>query len=125
MARQLLANQLVQPSTKDSKVLPGDLVVLSFDAEGLQATAVSRVRYALGVELSRKGAARPDYSRAGEDREAVLPFGGTRLPLHAVAKPKASAHRTNRSADLLKEKPSLLTSARCACAFGRRTSGSS
>jgi hypothetical protein len=69
----------------DSKFLAGDLAVLSFDAEGLQPTGRSRVRYGVGIELSRKGAAKPEYSRAPHDRDAVVPFGGTRLPLHAVA----------------------------------------
>ena len=69
----------------DSKFLAGDLAVLSFDAVGLQATGRNRVRYAVGIELSRKGADKPEYTRAPEDREAVTALGGTRLPLHAVA----------------------------------------
>jgi hypothetical protein len=69
----------------DNKFLPGDLAVLSFDVDGLQPTGRNRVRYSMGMELSRKGAAKPDYTRAPDDQEAVTALGGTRLPLHAVA----------------------------------------
>jgi hypothetical protein len=69
----------------DNKFLPGDIAVLSFDVEGLQAAGHSRVRYSIGVELSRKGSARPEHRRAPDDHEAVTCLGGTRLPLHAVA----------------------------------------
>jgi hypothetical protein len=69
----------------DSKFLPGDLAVLSFDVEGLQVAGHCRVRYSLGMQLSRKGAAKPEYRRVPDDHEAVTCLGGTRLPLHAVA----------------------------------------
>ena len=69
----------------DSKFLPGDLAVLSFDAEGLQPTDRSRVRYAIGMELKRKGADKAEYTRVPTDAEAVTALGGTHLPLHAVA----------------------------------------
>jgi hypothetical protein len=69
----------------DSKFLPGDLAVLSFDVEGLQPAGRSRVRYSMGMELSKKGAAKPEYSRVPDDHEAVTALGGTTLPLHAVA----------------------------------------
>src|SRR5262245_21983559 len=59
-----------------NKYLPGDLVVLSFDAKGLKADAAGRVRFALGVELRRKGAAKAEHTQAPEDREAAMPFGG-------------------------------------------------
>src|SRR4051794_18356661 len=68
------------PERKDSKFLPGELIVLSFDVEGLQATGLSRVRYGVGIELGGKGAAKPDFSKAPDEREAITAFGGTRLP---------------------------------------------
>jgi hypothetical protein len=74
------------PARPDNKFLPGDLAVLSFDAVGLKAFPdTSRVRYALGIELSKKGSTRPEFSRAGADHETVLALGGTRLSLNAVA----------------------------------------
>ncbi len=69
----------------DNKFLPGDLAVLSFDVEGLQAAERARVRYAMGMELKKKGANKPEYTRLPTDAEAVTALGGTRLPLHAVA----------------------------------------
>jgi hypothetical protein len=78
--------QSVMGATRaDNKFLAGDIAVLSFDAEGLQATDRHKVRYAMGVELSRKGTAKPEFRQAPVDREAVCCLGGTRLPLHAVA----------------------------------------
>ena len=69
----------------DNKFLPGDVAVLAFDVRGLKTTGVSRVRFALGLELTRKGASKPEFTREPEDEEAVTPLGGTRLPLSAAA----------------------------------------
>src|SRR5262249_9063210 len=41
-------------------------------------------RFALGVELRRKGAARAEHTQAPEDREAAMTFGGDRVPMHAI-----------------------------------------
>jgi hypothetical protein len=70
---------------RNNKFLPGDLVVLSFAVEGLEPTGVSRVRYGMGLELRRKGADKPEYSKPPQDHESITGLGGTDLPLHAVS----------------------------------------
>jgi hypothetical protein len=70
---------------KDNKFLPGDVALLAFDVRGLKTTGVSRVRFALGLQLSRKGASKPEFTKEPEDEEAVLALGGDRLTLSAAA----------------------------------------
>jgi hypothetical protein len=70
---------------EDNKFLPGDVAVLAFDVRGLKTTGVSRVRFALGLELTRKGASKPEFTKEPEDEEAVLALGGDRLTLSAAA----------------------------------------
>jgi len=70
---------------KETKLLPGDIFVVAFDIEGLKVKEDGRVRYSMGMELTRQGKAKPEFAKAPEDKEALLHLGGTRLPSYATA----------------------------------------
>src|SRR5438132_6343500 len=40
------------PTRPDNKILPGDLVCLSFDIEGFQANSAGKVLYGVGMEVA-------------------------------------------------------------------------
>jgi len=62
----------------DNKFLPGDVLFLMFDIEGLKVDAGGKVQYSVASELTFKG--KPVFKKAPEKLEALLHFGGTRLP---------------------------------------------
>jgi hypothetical protein len=69
----------------DTKVLPGDVLFVAFDIENLTVKKDGRILYAMGMELTRKGKAKPEFKRAPQDLEAVNSLGGTTLPSVAMA----------------------------------------
>jgi len=70
---------------KDPKVLPGDLLVVSFDINGLTVKDDGRVRFSMGFELLSKGKTKPVFAHAPEIKESFLSLGGSRLPSLAQA----------------------------------------
>lgn len=70
---------------KDDTFLPGDVVVVAFDIEGLQVKPDGRVLYAMGMELVKQGKDKPEFKRDPQDLEAVNSLGGTRLPSFALS----------------------------------------
>jgi hypothetical protein len=66
----------------DSKFLPGDVVFLMFDIDGLKLDKNGRASYSVSTELTykAKGKAKPIVKRGPEPLEAILHLGGTRLP---------------------------------------------
>lgn len=70
---------------KDTKFLPGDVFVVSFDIDGLKVRDDGRVRYSMGMELTREGKPRPVFAKAPEDKEALLHLGGNSLPMYALS----------------------------------------
>ena len=48
---------------KDDKILPGDVIILAFDIEGLKAQANGKVEYSMGMEFSKLKAAKPVFKR--------------------------------------------------------------
>ncbi len=65
---------------KDKKLLPGDMLVVAFDIEGLKVKEDGRVLYSMGIELTKKGKDKPEFKREPQDLEAVNTLGGTSLP---------------------------------------------
>jgi hypothetical protein len=61
------------------KLLPGDLLVLSFDIEGLKVADDGKVQYSIGMTLTDK-AGKEWISRAPQAQEAINQFGGSRVP---------------------------------------------
>jgi len=70
---------------KDDKFLPGDSVVFTFDIEGLKVQENGRIEYAMGMELTRKGKAKPEFKQDPQDTVADARLGGNALPAFAVA----------------------------------------
>jgi hypothetical protein len=69
----------------DNKVLPGELVVISYEIHGLKADASGKVQYAAGFELSKAGAKKPEVKVDLQNRPAVLNLGGGVLATESVA----------------------------------------
>ena len=70
---------------KDDKLLPGDVLVVHFDIEGLNVKNNGQVLYSMGMELTKKGKAKPEFKRDPQDLEAELSLGGTTLPAFALS----------------------------------------
>jgi hypothetical protein len=83
-----VTTSILGPERKDAKnpkVLPGEILVVSFDVTGLQVRNDGQVRYSLGMEVIRKGKDKPEFAAAPAVKEATLSLGGTRLPNFAQA----------------------------------------
>jgi len=70
---------------KEDKLLPGDVLVVAFDIEGLTVKDDGRVLYAMGMELTKKGKPKPEFTREPQDLEAVNTLGGSTLPAFALS----------------------------------------
>jgi hypothetical protein len=67
------------PPRSDTKFLPGDDFVLSFDIDGAKVNAAGKVLYSVGMEVSdNKGKVR--FRQLPNELEAAAPSGGNRLP---------------------------------------------
>jgi len=73
------------PERKDTKLLPGDVFVVSFDIDGLKVRADGLARYSMGMELTLQGKAKPEFKKDPEAKEALLHLGGSRLPMYALS----------------------------------------
>jgi hypothetical protein len=66
----------------DTKFLPGDKIVLSFDIDGIQANSAGKVLYSIAMEVTdSKGTVH--FKQAPRDKEATMVLGGSRLPAFA------------------------------------------
>jgi len=70
---------------KDDKFLPGDVVVVAFDIEGLKVKDDGLVQYAMGMELTKKGKAKPEFKSDPKDLEGENSLGGSTLPAFALS----------------------------------------
>jgi hypothetical protein len=70
---------------KTDKLLPGDVLVVAFDIEGLKVKEDGRVFYSMGMELTKKGKAKAEFKRDPQDLEAENSLGGTTLPAFALS----------------------------------------
>jgi hypothetical protein len=66
----------------DTKFLPGDKIVLSFDIEGIQPDVSGKVRYSIAMEVT-DGKGVVQFKQAPRDKEGTLALGGSRLPAFA------------------------------------------
>ena len=69
---------------KDDKILPGDVIILAFDIEGLKAKDTGKVEYSMGMEFSKKDATKPVFKRDPTELEAYNSLGGSTLPAFAI-----------------------------------------
>jgi hypothetical protein len=70
---------------KENKLLPGDLLVVAFDITNLTVKPDGQVLYSMGMELTKKGKAKPEFKRAPQDLEAYNTLGGSTLPAFAMS----------------------------------------
>lgn len=70
---------------KEDKLLPGDVLVVAFDIEGLKVKDDGRVLYSMAMELTKTGAKKPEFKREPQDLEAVNSLGGSTLPAFALS----------------------------------------
>ena len=74
---------------KDTTYLPGDLVVLAFDMEGLQVAPDGIVKYSTSMELIGKdpmtGKPKTHFKQDPQEMTTVNTLGGSRLPSFALA----------------------------------------
>jgi hypothetical protein len=70
---------------KDDKFLPGDVLVVAFDIEGLKVKEDGQILYSMGMELIKKGKDKPEFKREPTDLVAVNSLGGSTLPAFALS----------------------------------------
>jgi hypothetical protein len=68
---------------KDTTFLPGDMVVLAFDIEGLKLADNGQVQYKMSMELTNSKN-EPQYKNTPQKTEAVNTLGTSRLPAFAL-----------------------------------------
>src|SRR6516162_7158612 len=66
------------PTRPDNKILPGDLVVLSFDIEGAKVNDAGKVLYSIALEVGNPSG-KVLFRQAPKDMEAPLPPGAKSL----------------------------------------------
>jgi hypothetical protein len=76
---------ILGPERKDTKVLPGDAYVVSFDIEGLQLKDDGRVRYSVGFKLINDKTKTAVFTKDPQESEVTNALGGSRLPAYAIA----------------------------------------
>src|SRR5829696_7209287 len=69
---------------KDNKVLPGDMLFLCFNIEGLQESTEGKVAYSIGMELKDK-AGKTLFKQEPQPAEALNSLGGGKVPAFARA----------------------------------------
>jgi hypothetical protein len=69
---------------KSDKYLPGDVVCLLFDVEGLKVKDNGLVEYAMGFEISKKGQKGTIQKREPQNLEAINSLGTGRFPSFAI-----------------------------------------
>jgi hypothetical protein len=71
---------------KSDKFLPGDVLVVAFDIEGLKVKDDGKVKYGMGMELTKKGGkGKALYKTDPQPLEALNTLGGTTLPAFALS----------------------------------------
>jgi hypothetical protein len=70
------------PARTSGKYLPGDLVVVSFDIEGIKADESGKVLYSIGLEVTDP-AGKMKFKRDPRELEANISLGGNSLPAYA------------------------------------------
>lgn len=66
----------------DGKFLPGDVLFIGFDIEGIQITEDGKVQYTMAMEVTDK-AGKPIFKQDPAEKTDYVPLGGTKLPARA------------------------------------------
>lgn len=70
---------LLGPRRSDETVMPGDILFVCFDIDGIRVDAEGRVRYRMGMELS-DAAGKVVFRQAAKEQEVHASLGGDRVP---------------------------------------------
>jgi len=70
------------PTRESLKYLPGDLLFLTFDIQGISADAGGKVLYGIATEVTDAGG-KSVFKQAAQDREIIAALGGNQLPARA------------------------------------------
>ena len=70
------------PTRSENKILPGDLVCLSFDVRGFKASSAGKVHYGVGLEVA-DSQGETVFKKAPSDLELANPSGGQLVPVCA------------------------------------------
>jgi hypothetical protein len=108
-----LSHGVLGPDRADSKYLPGDTLVLSFDISGLAIDPQGKVRYSMASACANaKGEAQ--FHQPARESDAVNVLGGDRLPAYArvdvgLQQPPGDYSLTITVTDLATRKSATLT----------------
>ncbi|MFN4261844.1 MAG: hypothetical protein ACK4RK_21395 [Gemmataceae bacterium] len=82
LANDRLTYGLLGPTRPDAKVLPGDILYVSFDIQNITVSQTGDVSYAIGMEvLNRTG--QTMYKQDPQEKRTVNSLGGNSLPAFA------------------------------------------
>ena len=70
------------PTRENLKYLPGDLLFVTFDIQGISADPGGKVLYGIATEVT-DGSGKSWFKSPAQDREAVMALGGNQLPAMA------------------------------------------
>jgi hypothetical protein len=70
------------PARGNAKYLPGDVVVVTFDIDGIKADDSGKVLYSIGLEVTDP-AGKTKFKRDPRELEANISLGGNSLPAYA------------------------------------------
>jgi len=68
----------------DTKLLPGDILFLSFDIENLKVKDDGVIQYSIGMELYSKKEKKVVFTQEPEDSQSINSLGGSRRPAFAM-----------------------------------------
>src|SRR5580658_6491289 len=67
---------------KDAKLLPGEILVVAYDIEGLKTSEAGQVQYSMILDLLNKDG-KSQFKQEPEDMVATNSLGGNRVPAFA------------------------------------------
>jgi hypothetical protein len=73
---------LLGPTRADAPLLPGDILCLDFDVEGITVAADGKVKYSMSLE-ARDAKGKVFYQQKATDQEALASLGGKSVPAQA------------------------------------------
>jgi hypothetical protein len=84
LTNPVLSHSALRVPRQNAEVLPGDMIFLCFDIEGLKESADGRVQYAIGMELRNKDN-KLVFEQKPQKAQALNSLGGGKLPGFARA----------------------------------------
>jgi hypothetical protein len=68
----------------DAKLLPGDILYVSFDIDGLKVKDDGKISYSMAMELINKTTKKNVFTKDPQDLEGINTLGGSRVPAFAL-----------------------------------------